>query len=149
RAQCREMLSQPGWHTPEQLFQVLLNRYEDAIGVIRRARAPPRIRSALGMLSLVERREVAAIATEHLVAAVTRHRDGHVGTRELREQIRGKAGAVGIRLIKDPPDVEQELARYRLEDLVMMLGAEMPRDRPRRLVLALARPLKSDREGLE
>ena len=82
---------------------------------------------------------VARVAGPQLVAAVARQRDGDVLARRLRDVVGRHRGRIGERLVEMPGQLRQQIDDVGADDLLVLLDAEMPRDRPR--VLELVEPV--------
>ena len=115
---------------------------ERARRAARRAREP---RVELGDADA----QVARVAAEGLVAADAREGDLHESRRRLGDRERRHRGGVGERLVEVADDRGQELGDVRLQDLLVVVGAEALGDEPRvgQLVVRGEGAREADRDG--
>src|SRR3989441_10460576 len=91
---------------------------------------------------------IAAVASEQLVAPVSREAYGHMPPRQFRDQERRDHGRIGERLVVQRRQPRNERERFRRAHVQLrVLSAEGPRHRARVLRLVVAPLDKADGEG--
>ena len=91
-------------------------------------------------------RDVAIVAAEQLVAAVAGQHDGHVPRAPSpRHAPRRDGGRIGERLVEVRHQPVEDADAVRLDDELVVVGAEMARDAARVLELVERRFVEADR----
>ena len=93
-------------------------------------------------------RNIAIVAAEQLVAAVARQHHGDVAARHLRDVPRRDRRRIGEWLVEVRHQIVENRDGVRLDDELVVVGAEMLRDQARVLQLVERRLVEADREGL-